>query len=499
MDDLRKLVRIVTTRGQKSYPLLETKTKSKLKTKNTNKEIDLFEKIKNGTCETDQQAAKLLYNANPNDPRLKMLKSRLRKKLLNHLFFLDFSDQSLKISHRYEQKSLGLLYQARTLMNEGETSISAHLLRSALTLALQAEFTQIVLECYELLLENYSLTTATKDFYKTQNYLIKYRQLSILEQEAADIYYLSRLEINKSVSAKNKYLDKLNIVVQKLEDLWKKTKSANIFEFYYKLFLIQHELQGNFLEILNITASSEKLLQKGTINKKRFDDRFNKFMIVYAYLRVKEYDKGLNAADLYLDSFNRSSNNWFAFMENYFLMAMHAGKYDKATKLYSETMRNSFYKKISRTAQERWSLYGTYLYFVNPSDELLKHFNYRRLISSVPEHSKDKQGFNVAILILQYMYFLRSQDTDALLFRIESLKKYADRHLSHPLSQRNLLFFKLLTILVKEDLDYASAKKKGDPLLQKLTTTPVPGDAYAEIEIIPYEQLWTLILEMVKD
>lgn len=493
MDDLRKLVKIVTNRGQKNFPLLELKNRA------TNKEVELFFKIKTGQCETDRQAAALMYKAQPNDPRIKMLKSRLRKKLLNHLFFLDFSDQSLKISHRYEQRSLTLLYQARTLMNEGETATSANLLRTALELAQEAEFTQIVIDCYQLLLENYSLSTSSKYFYKTKSALIKYRALALLEQEAADLYYTSRLELNKSVSAKNKYLEKLKTVVQKLDDLWKKTHSANIFDYYYKLSISLHELTGNFAEILKTTATSENLLQKGKINKKRFDDRYNKFINVYAYLRVKEYEKGLVAAAAYVQVFNRSTNNWFAFMENYFLLAMHAGKYEQASKLYAEVMRNTSYKKISSTAQERWLLYATYLYFVNPSDELLKQSNYRKLMSSVPEHSKDKQGFNVAILILQFMYFVRSHNTDALVNRIELLKKYAGRHLTHQLSKRNLLFFKLLVLLVKEDLDYTQAKKKGETLLQRLKSTPVPGDAYAEIEIMPYEHLWTLILAMLKE
>ncbi|MDQ3292456.1 MAG: hypothetical protein M3Q05_14310 [Bacteroidota bacterium] len=493
MDDLRKLVRIVTNRGQKNFPLLELKSKS------TNKEVDLFNKIKSGQCETDQQAAALMYNAQPNDPRIKMLKSRLRKKLLNHLFFLDFTDPSLKISHRYEQQSLTLLYQARTLMNEGENTTSAGLLRSALDLAIEAEFTPIIIDCYQLLLENYSLTISTKDFYETRSILAKYRAIGALEQEAADLYFTSRLELNKSVSAKNKYLDNLKDVVQKLEELWKKTQSATIFDYYYKLNISLHELTGNFAEILKTTALSEELLQKGKINKKRFDDRYNKFINVYAYLRVKEYEKGLQAAASFVQVFNRSTNNWFAFMENYFLLAMHAGQYDQASKLYAEVMRNTFYRKISRSAQERWSLYGTYLYFVNPSDEVFKQSNYRKLMSLVPEYSKDKQGFNVAILILQFIYFVRAQDTDALNYRMDSLKKYAGRHLTHQLSKRNLLFFKMLMLLVKEDLDYTQAKKKGELLLQRLKNTPVPGDAYAEIEIIPYEHLWTLILDMLKE
>lgn len=491
MDDLRKLVKIVTNRGQKNFPLLEFKNKT------ANKEIELFYKIKNGLCETEKQAA-ALFGAKPNDPRVKMIKARLRRKLLNHLFFLDFADGSLKISHRYEQESLNALYQARALMNEGETDISTKLLRTALKLATEAEFTQISIDCYELLLESYSLTSS-KYFHITKNSLVKYRKLALIEQEAADLYYVSRLELSKSVSARKKYLVPLKNVVQKLDELWQKTHSANIFEFYYKLNTIQHQLHGNFTEILNITASSEKLLQKGKINKMRFDDRFNKFMNVYAYLRAKEYVKGLAAAATYVQVFNRSTNNWFAFMENYFLLAMHAGEYYQAAKLFAEVKRNTFYKKISSIAQERWQLYGTYLYFVNPSDEFIKRSSYQKLIDLVPEYSKDKQGFNVAILILQFVYNVREQDTDALVYRIDCLKKYAGRHLTHQLSKRNLIFFKLLTLLVKEDLSYSQAKKKGEPLVQRLASTPVPGDAYAEIEIIPYERLWTLILEMSRE
>jgi hypothetical protein len=64
MEDLRKLVQIVTNRGQKSFPLLEIKSKS------TNKETDLFLRIKKGDLQTDEQAAEKLYGSSPEDYRL---------------------------------------------------------------------------------------------------------------------------------------------------------------------------------------------------------------------------------------------------------------------------------------------------------------------------------------------------------------------------------------------------------------------------------------------
>ena len=489
MEDLRKLVQIVTSRGQKSFPLIE------IKAKGNSKEADLFIKIKKGELKTDEEAAKNLYNCDPDDYRVKMLKSRLRKKLLNHLFFLDFSDERLKISHRYEQECLSLLFQGRTLMNVGEHKISAKLLQNALKLAEEVEITSTIITCLENLLINYSLTFNSNLYYKTSKELEKYRKLAACENEAEGLYYTARLELNKSVLSKRKFLPTLKTTLERLHELWKTTNSASIFDYYYILNIIMQESTGNYEQILELTSLSESLLSKGKINKKRFDSRFNKFIMVYAYLRVKDYDKGLAFAEANIEAFNRSTNNWFAFMENYMLLAMHAGRYELAARIYDEATENSFFKKISINAQERWMLYSSYLYFVNPSKELLKKSYFKKLLSSIPEYSKDKQGFNVAILVLQFLYHVQQRNLDVLGNLIESVKKYAGRHLRENFSQRSLYFFKLLVLVVKADLDYVEALQKGKVLYEGIQATPVPGDAYAEIEIIPYEQLWTILLK----
>jgi len=492
MEDLRKLVQIVTSRGQKSIPLIETKSKA------NSKETDLFIKIKKGELLTDEDAAKNLYNCDPEDYKIKMLKSRLRKKLLNHLFFLDFSDERLKISHRYEQECLSLLFQGRTLMNVGEHKISAKLLQNALKLAEEVEITSTIITCLENLLINYSLTFNSNLYYKTTKELEKYRKLAAFENEAEGLYYTARLELNKSVLSKRKFLPTLKITLERLLELWKETNSPSIFDYYYILNIIMQESTGNYAEILELTSLSESLLNQGKINKKRFDSRFNKFIMVYAYLRVKDYNKGLAFAEANIEAFNRSTNNWFTFMENYMLLAMHAGSYELAARIYDEVADNSFFKKISVNAQERWMLYSSYLYFVNPSKELLRKSYYKKLLSTIPEYSKDKQGFNVAILVLQFLYHVQQKNLDVLANLIESVKKYAGRHLRENFSQRSLYFFKLLVLVVKADLDYKEALQKGQTLYEGIQATPVPGDAYAEIEIIPYEQLWTILLKTLE-
>jgi hypothetical protein len=222
-------------------------------------------------------------------------------------------------------------------------------------------------------------------------------------------------------------------------------------------------------------------------------------MNVHAYLRSKEYEKGLLLAGDYIQAFDQSSNNWFAFMENYFLLALHAMNYKLALQLIQQTDKNPFFSKISRMAKERWVLYRSYLYFVYPSEILYTEFSYQTLITSVPEYSKDKQGFNVAILVLQYLYFLKKRDFESLLHRIEAMRKYAGTHLKDNFSDRAKAFFKLLIIPVKEDYKPMYCRKKGKYLYEKLQVISPPGEAYAEIEIIPYEHIWEMILDILSE
>jgi hypothetical protein len=42
-------------------------------------------------------------------------------------------------------------------------------------------------------------------------------------------------------------------------------------------------------------------------------------------------------------------------------------------------------------------------------------------------------------------------------------------------------------------------RKKGKYLYEKLQVISPPGEAYAEIEIIPYEHIWEMILDILSE
>lgn len=487
MKELKELASIITDNGQGVSPLLDTRERNK------SKEALLFLALQQGKYKDDDEASEALYGQ-AGDVAFRMLKSRLRKKMYNHLFFLDFTQPRFLPYIEREQACYDLLHHARMVINTGNYELVHDMLKECLGIAEELSFTQICVECLELWRYLYVRHVRTAAFQKNQGRLDRFRALVRHEQEAEDIYFMSRLEMNRPVEARNKYLPRLRELLPRLKELWEIHHSPNVFNFYYKLNIWYHELVGNFQEIIRITSESDKLLQSKTIHPLRFDDRYNKYIQVYAYFRVKDYEKGLLLAQKYLTAIHPATNNWFAYLENYVLLAVHAQRYELAVELVSQVYANPAFEKITKRLKEKWTLYRAYLYFMHPSEALLQHFDYQRFIQAVPEYSKDKKGFNVAILILQFLHYLKNDQADALFYRIECLRKYALLHLKEQGSARSKAFFKLLEIVVKEDFQASQCRQKSYYLYSRLQTSLPAGDAFAEIEIIPYEQLWDWVL-----
>lgn len=488
MEELIKLSRIVTNSlSLKSVLIIDNKLNSK--------EGKFINNILSGSYDTDEKAAADLYESNANDVRYKMLKHRLKKKLYNNLFFLDYGKLKSKPHYLKSQECLTLLHHGHLLLWQYELKLAESVANKVLLIAKHFDFTEHKLNALELLASSLSEQGELKKFNKNNEELQKTLKQRWLESEATSTLQSAKLNIAKSIKSRKQYFNNLPNTIARLEEIWKLVETFNSFYAYYRVYIMYSELSGDFSKIADITIQAEEWLKEGKINALRFDSKYNKFVLIYALFRAKDYAKGLHYAELYVSDFDTRSSNWFAFMENYILLALHARNEKLGVNLLHRIYNNPTFNKISSAAKERITLYSSYLNLLSSTNELPKNLNI--FFSSLPEYSKDKQGFNVAILIYQFILYLEKADVEALIYRIESLKKYILTHLKDNFSLRSRLFLKLLMLTVTEDFDAKQCRKKGEPLYQKLINTPTPGDAYAEIEIIPYEYLWEHILHIL--
>jgi len=495
MEELNNLARIVTDRRQKVLPLLDFNAKG-----SSNKEMALIQLLVEEQAKSQQQVIKALYgkvDAN-SKTAFRKLKSRVQQKMLNHLFFLDESDPRHALSRRYEQQCLSMYYQVSTLFGEGEYYSAERLARKTLRLAETMEFTQYEVMCGQLLRIIYADMQQPGKFKNINNKLKISQKRMALEEEAAKIFWELKSMLAYTVRSRQAILGKIDVQVKQLEDLHKTAKTFNTFVFLYRTQLMLKELVGDYEEIIRLTATTAKKWEQEKINRKRFDKLLNNYMSVYAHLRSRQAEKGLKLAEEYAKDFHYASNNWLYFLEIYMLLALHAGQYGQAQELLSTARMSVYFTKQREAARERWDLYEMYLQFIRPESSPLRMRNFNMFIQTVPTHSRDKQGYNIAVLILQFLYYLKQRDIEGLLVRLEGLRKYQQRHLREAGALRSQLFFKMLAITVKSNFDPALSKQRAAPLLLQLQSVPPPGEAFSEIEIVPYEHLWQLTVEILQ-
>lgn len=497
MNEIANLARIVTSRSVAALPLLD------LRSRQINKENQFVGTLTKSPEATQLQVVKALYGrVTPANVRaLQKLQSRVRSKLLNQLYFLDHSDPRHLVSRRYELECLDLLHKVSILYAEREYKLSERLLQRCLRLAETGEFTQYLVQSARMLRNLHAEQRQGVLCKKVAKVLHRAQQVLAWEDEAEQLYVETQLALSGTVAARRAVLAVLPERLEQLEALHRRARSFTTYNIVYRTRLAAEELTGNYKEIIRVTAAASRRLRDGKLNAKRFDIRFNHFVCIYAYLRSRQPVQGLRLAEEYSRDFHPSSNNWFYFQEHHVLLALHAEHYERAQQLLVGILKSPGYPMQREAALQRWDLYKSYIDFVlpPPRNTTARQRQMAQWVLQLPEYSRDKRGHNVAILVLQLLYFLRERSLEEVLTRLERLRKYQQRHLYEPGTLRSRLFLRLLQVIVEKDFDAERAAERGQALLQQLQETLPPGDAFAEVEIIPYEHMWALVLGLLRE
>ena len=493
MNELADLAHIIHSRGQANLPLLDFESAAEAK------EWQLIQALATNPDVSQNKLIREIYGEinEANTEAFWQLRTRLQSKLLNHLYFLDNSDPRHLVSRRYEMAVLQILHQAVVLVEEGENNLAIQRLRRCLLLAEQDDFLHYAVSAARHLRNLYANARKPALY---RELTAKFRALThrlALENEAEELYMDIRNDLTGTIRTRRALVRKLGGIVAKLKQLHKKANTASTATFYYRARLTQQELLGNFNEILRIANQAAEQLRTTRLNAHRFDVRYNYYMTVYALLRLRRVDEGLKRAAEYLSSFHPSSNNWFAFQENHVLLALYAGRYDLALEVQESVLLNALYKRQLPAARERWDLYDAYLDFLVPRIPSPGQKRFRQWAMALPDFNRDKRGYHVAILILQFLYYLRERNLDEVTVRLERLRKYQQLHLREDVTLRSRLFLRLLAILTEKSFEPLACTVRGLTLLARLRDIPQPGEAYAQIEIVPYEALWAITLQLL--
>ena len=500
MKHLLELAKIVTRKKVGKVEILdETILNDK-----TSLYAEFYDALVNAKFETDEDAAKHFYDATPLDDRYRKLKSRLKKRLLNHVFYLDVNEPSYsnyKRAYITCYKNFSLL---KIMIANGARLSFEKIAKQTITQAVKFDFTDIVVTISKHLCSHYSLTGDRRNFREYNEVLQKY--VKILN---AEIQVESLVQEVIMISAKaSTFTDEEKEIalanLAKVRDIDQKVSSYNIKYYTFYLGVIVTQITQDYQQLMKICDEAEKYYNQNIDFYQKEQLAMFAMYRMTACIILKDYDNGNTSAERCLDLFSEGSINWLIFHEYYFLLAMHTENYAKAAEIYERAVSLSQFTYTNPLRKEKWKIFEGYLNYILESEAIesealsgeANNFKLYKFLNEVPIFTRDKSGYNVAILSLQILYLLEKGDFDGIIDKAESIRMYTQRHLKKEDSIRSYYFMKMLRKMEQLSFDYQKTLAATAGLYSKLQSNK--GNVY-EWEIIPYEKLWEKVLHKLKE
>ena len=506
MKDLIELVNVVSKNKAKNLEVIGQGQKLEGK-----KADQLYELIHSGKVTSREEAIKYLFSDNKN-PELALNKTikKLEKKLLTTILFIDLNQPRFgdlqKAYYRSHQELATLKILTGRATSVGlRRKLAERLYREAL----KYEFTDIAVLALRQLRMLYLVSEGNPKLLNKTSQQLKL-QCKKLEAELLAEEYYQNLAVHfvKSRASYN-YLEAEAIkYITELEAVSNEFRTA-LFDYnYFRVKMFRYHVVYDHSHVL---ASAKKAL-KALRPKAHLlsPTAFSSFQIsaISSLIHLGQYPEAAIEIENYIKEHPAITHNWFIIKEYQLLLHLHTNNYQDAFKVFLTAFNRPERVKLPGVYQERWLLLEAFIHYlvmvgkVQPTlkeQAQLKGFKLGRFLNQVTEFSKDKKGANIAVLSLQILFFLRQNQQDEVIERVEALKAYAGRHLRKNDTYRSNCFIHMLTQIPLGYFHKRTVLARAKKYIKKLEEMPLSkAQQSSEMEPIPYEHLWKLTYEALR-
>ncbi|MEM9917171.1 MAG: hypothetical protein AAF990_03705 [Bacteroidota bacterium] len=503
MKNLIEISKIVTKKKVRKIEIFDDHS---LKHKNS-KFNEFYEALMAGKFKNDRDAASFLYSCSPTDDKYRQLKSRFRKRLLNTLFFLDVNLPSASNYDRAYYSCNKDWTLVKILLSNNATHTASSLARQILTTALRFKFADVIVNCSRILRKYAAESDDEKSYELYDQYSKQYQNVLDAEIRSEELYQRVIMNYHKPPSKNADLKERIDTYCDALVGLSEIYDSPVVIYNMYLVWAYRYEMLNDFEAMLEVCNKAENYIEENPAYYQ--DDKLATFQLkkMSAYLHLRDWKNGKINAEKCLQSFPQGSETWFIFMEYYLLLAIHTDNFLNAIAIYNKAFNNTKFKKLPFLTKEKWKIYDIYLNFIIESEgdvnpvlltQKRKSFRLSRFLNDPILYPKDQRIFTVLLVIAQVLFLLEKKSYNAVTERIDRLKSYANRQLKKEEYFRAIQFIRLLQQLNKADFqtDQLSNTEK---YYNRLVETPFfYRSLINELEVIPYEKLWNLILKRLQ-
>ncbi|HOY07635.1 MAG TPA: hypothetical protein PLO67_19635 [Saprospiraceae bacterium] len=466
----------------------------------------IYHAIASGCVHSDKDIMALLPEIS-SESGLMTLKSRLKNRLCDMVFLLDFREEKNPDRQTAFVECTKKWSSAMILISKNIRSVGIKQLENLLRHTLDFEFTELSMNIIRTLQLYFSTSNIDTK---------KYEKLDALYQEMEETWFAER-------SAEKLYGDLMMHHVNTRSD--KEASSTKALEHFQR---IEPDMQrfssfkvhffGRLIETLIYDCRNDyHAMEKVCVDAIRFFEgkKYRSEMVQQAFyyniitccLYTRQFEKVESYARQIEAVLETNSFNWFRIQEILLITAMHTEKYDAAFDILMKVQANPYLQSQPPQIIEIWKIFEAYVWYLIsvkkidvPENELpATRFKISRFLNEVPLLSKDKGGMNISVLIIQFLFFIANKKVAECENRIDAMNKYCSRYLSDTNSLRSQYFIKMLLQVPQSDFKLKLIHGKTEKYYTLLLNTPWHAvNQHREVEVIPYENLWPIVLESLQ-
>ncbi len=469
----------------------------------------MYKALVDGEVQTDEQAA-ALFGLNTKDRAFRRFKLEFRRRLYTTLLFLDTDNAEV---FNATQKASFYCWRRTALMEtlwQRRCYENARLVaEEMIEVALKYDQVTVVMEISKLLKRYYSQYHPNREKYK--HYLEmneRYTTFWLAENKARMCYEQMVMPFVKSKSSQLNVADLGESFLKELRPLAEICDTQIFLVAYYSVEIMVNMIRFDWEKALESCNDSEKkLMKKGDVSNRVLNIIWGNKAICLIMLR--EYELAVQVVNQKLDTAIKGSTPWFKAQELMIIARIKSEKYELAWEGLNSFYNAPQFINAPNTIKESWQIFYAFLTLLYLKGELklneyeqkqVKTFRLSRFLNEVPVNSKDKKGLNITITIIQVLFALLEGDFEKIEVRVDGIRKYQSRYFrDEPGYYRTNIFIKIIAQLnpakFRKDLFRKKTLRFFD---QMMNTPPSFSQERHEIEVIPYEKLYSWIIDWLE-
>lgn len=460
----------------------------------------LYDGIAEGNIRSDADALALFPDLGNSMERVVNLKNKLKDRLLDVVMLLDFKEPVYADRWRAYTECMRKWASATVLMSRRARLNAISVLEDLLRNTKRFEFTEITVEVLRALSLHQGLLEGNRHkFGEVEEQLTHYEALRGGEYAVQRLYLDLANQFVRQKADKEQITAKAAQYTALAADIMRKYDSYEVYLYGYLIEIVYRDSMDDHGTVAERALEALTFFKAKPYLSKMAMQAFYYYRLV-ACFHLRQYETCIQTAEECMPFFESGVHNWFKVREILFLVSMHMGRYDDACILCRETMQHAAYGEQPAPIWELWKIFEAWVAFLGFSKRLsptlkLPEFKLHRFLNEVPIFSRDKSGMNIPILIVQFLHYLATKDYDAYIDKIDALAKYRVRYLRLHATLRSQYFVRMLELLPKCDFECDTVKRRAQTLYLQIQNTPIEASKQNhEIEVVPYEVLWDIIL-----